>query len=106
MASERIDALRQMLELDPKNTFVRYGLAMELTKSKEDKEAAIVEFHKLMEINPDYSATYFHCGKTLEGMGRLDEAREVMERGVAVTRRTGDVHTMSELQGALELLGL
>jgi tetratricopeptide (TPR) repeat protein len=106
MPSERIDALRQMLTLDPNNTFVRYGLAMELAKTEADKDASVAEFRALMEINPDYAASYFHCGKVLESMDRLDEAREVMERGIEVTRRTGDRHTMSELQGALDLLGL
>ncbi len=69
-------------------------------------EQALPEFQKLMELNPDYSAAYYHAGRTLESLGRTDEARDVFERGIEVTRRTGDAHTMSELQAALDVLGL
>jgi hypothetical protein len=39
-------------------------------------------------------------------MGRIDEAREVLEKGIEVTTRTGDSHTRSELQAALDMLGI
>jgi tetratricopeptide (TPR) repeat protein len=105
MAADRLEALRSMLISDPNNTFARYGLAMELVKMG-DLDAAINEFAVLRERNPDYAAAYFHGGKALEALGRLDEAREVMEEGIRVTTRTGDAHTRSELQAALDLLGL
>ena len=38
------------------------------------------EFRALLEINPDYSAAYFHGGQTLERLGRLDEARAIVRR--------------------------
>ena len=41
----------------------------------------------------------------LERLGRTDEAREWYETGVEVTRRKGDSHALSEMQGALDLLG-
>ncbi len=94
-----------MLISDPDNTFARYGLAMELVKLG-DLEAAISEFRTLRERNPDYAAAYYHGGKALESLGRLDEARALMEEGIAVTTRTGDSHTRSELQAALDMLGI
>ena len=36
---------------------------------------------------------------------RGDEAREVYRQGIEVTRRLGNSHARSELEGALELLG-
>lgn len=105
MAIDRIETLRSMLITEPANTFARYGLAMELIKVG-DVEAGLTEFRYLMENHPDYAAAYFHAGKALESQGRLDEAREVMEKGIEVTTRTGDQHTRSELQGALDMLGI
>jgi tetratricopeptide (TPR) repeat protein len=105
MTSDRAEALRQMLISDPNNTFARYGLAMELIKLG-DLEAAVAEFQTLRERNPDYAAAYYHGGKALESLGKLDEARELMEEGIRVTTRTGDAHTRSELQAALDLLGI
>ena len=62
------------------------------------------EFHELRRLNPDYSATYFHAGQTLERMGRIDEARAMYQEGIEVTGRKGDLHARGELQGALDLL--
>ena len=90
-----------MLAQSPQNTFVRYGLAMEFAKSG-DLARAVTEFQALLEVDPSYSAAYFHGGQTLEKMGRLDEARDFYRRGVAVTR---DPHALSELQAALDILG-
>jgi tetratricopeptide (TPR) repeat protein len=103
--SDRLDALKAMLAEDPKNSFVRYGLAMEYGRSGE-LEAAVAEFRALIDADPDYAAAYFHCGQTLERLGRIEEAKDMYERGIAVTTRTGDSHTRSELQGALDLLPL
>jgi tetratricopeptide (TPR) repeat protein len=105
MAADRMEVLRSMIAQDPKNTFARYGLAMELIKAGKPDDA-VEEFRTLLAHNPDYAAGYFHAGRTLEDMGRIDEAREMYEQGIAVTTRTGDTHTRSELQAALDVLGL
>ena len=93
-----------MLAQDPSNTFARYGLAM-AHLGDDQAEDAIREFSTLLEHNPDYAAAYFHGGRALETLGRVDEARTLYERGIGVTTRTGDGHTRSELQAALDILG-
>ena len=105
MSADRLEVLKNMVAQDPKNAFARYGLAMEYVNSGRPEEA-VAEFNSLLEANPDYAAGYYHAGRTLEGMGKIDEAREMLERGIAVTTRTGDAHTRSELQAALDVLGL
>ena len=102
---DRLETLRAMLTQDPSNQLARYGLATELKNAGRGDEA-IAEFKSLLELNPNYAAAYYHAGRTLESLGRIDEAREMLERGVEVTTRTGDAHTRSELQAALDLLGI
>ena len=104
MANSRLEILQQMLDQDPSNSFSRYGLAMELVNSG-NLEGGVVQFTELMQRNPDYAAGYFHGGQTLEKLGRTDEARAVYSKGIEVTTRTGDAHTRSELQAALDILG-
>ena len=105
MAIDRIEALRTMLIADPANKLARYGLAMELVKIG-DVDAGLTEFQYLMEHHPEYAAAYYHAGRVLESQGRTEEAREVMEKGIEVTTRIGDQHTRSELQAALDMLGV
>jgi Flp pilus assembly protein TadD len=92
-----------MLVQNPQDTFARYGLAMEFV-NRGDSESAIREFRLLLEQNPDYAAAYFHGGQALEKLGRVEEARAVYEQGIQVTTRSGDHHTQSELQAALDML--
>jgi tetratricopeptide (TPR) repeat protein len=103
MSNTRLETLKSLSAQNPQDCFLRYGLAMEYRNSG-DLESAMREFHWLMEANPDYCATYFHYGQTLERMGRRDEARSVYEKGIEATTRKGDLHAKSELQGALDLL--
>ena len=104
MASNRVEILRSMLEQKPEDGFARYGLAMEFVRSG-DLETAMDEFGKLLSYNPGYAAGYFHGGQTLEKLGRIEDARELYRKGIAVTTASGDDHTRSELNAALEMLG-
>jgi tetratricopeptide (TPR) repeat protein len=103
MGSTRLEILKSMVAQNPKDSFSRYGLAMEY-RNGGDLEAAIREFRDLIAVNPDYAYAYFHGGQTLERLGRLDEAAEMYRAGIDSTSRTGDQHAKSELQGALDLL--
>jgi Tfp pilus assembly protein PilF len=103
MPINRVEALQSMLAADPSNTFARYGLAMELLNSGSP-DSALAEFQSLLATNPDYVAAYFHGGQTLEKLGRIDDARSMYQRGIESATRTGDAHTRSELEAALDLL--
>ena len=105
MATNRLEILLSMVAKNPEDSFARYGLAMEYANSG-DLERAIAEYRTLIGFNPDYAAAYYHGGQALEKLGRVDEAREVYEKGIAATGRTGDQHTRSELQAALDMLPL
>jgi Tfp pilus assembly protein PilF len=92
-----------MVDQNPTNSFMRYGLAMEY-KNSGDLESALREFRTLLASTPDYSAAYFHGGQTLERLGRIEEARGMYVEGLEVTSRKGDLHTRDEIQAALDLL--
>lgn len=103
MATNRMDVLKMMVAQNPADAFARYGLAMELVKGGE-LASAVAEFRALLEHNPNYAAAYFHGGQALEKLGEIEQARAMYEKGIEVTSRTGDAHTRSELQAALDML--
>jgi Tfp pilus assembly protein PilF len=98
-----MEILKSMLAQNPRDSFARYGLAMEYVMNGELEEA-VVEFRNLLDHNPDYAAAYFHGGQALEKLGRVEDARAMYQKGIETTSRTGDQHTRSELQGALDML--
>ena len=104
MPVDRMEILKNMVAQNPTDAFARYGLAMEIINSG-NLEGGVEQFRTLLEHNPNYAAGYFHCGQTLEKMGKADEARDIYKKGIDVTTKTGDAHTRSELQAALDSLG-
>src|ERR1700740_829257 len=103
MATNRVDILKQMVAQDPNNSFARYGLAMEYAKNGE-LEQAVAEFQGLIARDETYAAAYYHGGQALEKLGKLEDARQMYEKGIEASTRKGDMHTRSEIQAALDLL--
>lgn len=101
MEKTRLEFLYETLAAGPENTFARYGLAMELQNAGQPAEAW-EHFEYLLTHHPEYAATYFQAGTLLANMGRREEARKVLYRGIEVTGRQGNAHAQSELQAALD----
>ena len=100
---DKIEGLKAILDLDPKNSFARYGIAMELA-AQGNTEAALAEFDTLLANDPDYTAGYFMSAQTLSSAGRTAEAIERLKAGIACAARTGNRHALSEMQGMLDEL--
>ncbi len=100
---DKIAALKEILALDPKNSFARYGIAMELV-SRGETEAALVEYSTLLANDPDYTAGYFMSAQTLSAAGRNAEAIERLKTGIACAARAGNSHAVSEMQAMLDEL--
>jgi predicted Zn-dependent protease len=102
---DKIAGLREILAVDPKNSFARYGLAMELAKRGETM-AALAEFDTLQANDPDYTAGYFIAAQTLAGADRKPEAVERLKAGIGCAKRSGNSHALNEMQAMLEELDL
>ncbi len=99
----RIETIKKILEQSPNDPFPRYGLAMEYKNAGRADEAAAT-FAELQARHPDYVPQYLMHGNLLVSMHKLDEARQVLEQGIAAARKKGDGHAAGELQGALDNL--
>lgn len=102
-STDKIAGLREILALDAKNSFARYGVAMELAK-QGDVDGALAEFTTLLADDPDYTAGYFMSAQTLASAGRREEAIARLKDGVSCAARTGNRHAMSEMQAMLDEL--
>jgi len=100
---DKIAGLKEILAVDPRNSFARYGMAMELA-SRGDTASALSEFDKLLTNDPDYTQGYFMAAQTLVRAGRKSEAMERLKAGVACATREGNNHAVSEMQAALDEL--
>jgi tetratricopeptide (TPR) repeat protein len=101
--SKRLAYLEKVTQEGSTEPMAWYGLAMEY-KSLERPEDSLRTFEALRAKWPDYVAQYLMCGGLLEKLGRKDDARAWYQEGIAVARKKGDGHALSELEGALGAL--
>jgi thioredoxin-like negative regulator of GroEL len=100
----RKQQLQEMLAEEPKDPFLRYGLAMEFISEGNDEEAVRC-FHELLELAPEYVPAYLQAAQALVRLGRAQEASIVFGRGIAAARTQGDHHAAEEMEGFLAGLG-
>ncbi len=100
---DKIERLKEIVALDPKNSFARYGIAMELVRRGEIA-AALSEFEALLANNPNYTPGHFMAAQTLAGVGKKSEAIERLKAGIASAARDGNNHAISEMQTMLDEL--
>ncbi len=96
----RIEVFKKMLETDPQNTPVRFGLANELIK-QERFEEAIGELRTYLNQADDQGAAYGMLARTLEKLGQTQEARAAYEQGIAAAQRHGHPGMAQEFELAV-----
>jgi len=97
---ERLDELLAMLEKEPGDSFLRYGVGMEYSKRGE-VEKAVETFGEVIRRDPKYVAAYFMCGRAQEGQGNVEAARKTYTDGMEMARKIGDAHAAQEIAEAI-----
>jgi predicted Zn-dependent protease len=100
----RIDEIEKLLASSPDDVFLNFALAMELVKAGQDDQAA-VRFERVIQLDPNYITGYRQWSHMLVTLGRKDEAKAVLARGIEAATRAGDKHAVSKMQEAISLLG-
>jgi predicted Zn-dependent protease len=103
--SERRLKLEQSLEMDPGDTFLRYGLALQCLR-EGDVEEGRDRLNALIADHPDDQvAAYQQLGQSYMESAELEQARQTLRTGVAKAHARGDWHAAAELEGLLAQLG-
>ena len=100
----RIDTFRQMVAKNPGNALARFGLANEAMKEGFWDEAR-EQLEAYLQLYDDEGNGWSRLAEALERLGRVDEAREALNKGIAASRRFGHAGMAAELEERLELLG-
>ncbi len=97
----RIELLKQYLEQQPDDSFLRHALALEYVKIENDTDAETL-FRAVLEDDPEYVGSYYHLGKLLERKGDKENAMATYEAGKIIAKKQEENRTFNELQGALD----
>jgi predicted Zn-dependent protease len=101
MATSRIETFKQMLESDPENSLVRFGLANEYLK-EERYEEAIAALNDYLQRADDEGAAFGMLARAYEKTGRREEAREAYQRGIEAANLHGHPSMAEDYRQTLE----
>jgi Tfp pilus assembly protein PilF len=98
----RMEQIEELLADDPTDPFLRYGLAMEYVSAADDATAA----DHLVRLADDasYVPAFLQAGQVLARLNRVEQACELLRRGVVAARQQGDAHAEGEMAGLLASL--
>ena len=98
----RIEVFKQMLESDPDNSMVLFGLANEYQKS-EDWRNAITALENYLSKADDEGAAYGMLAKAYEKIGEREKAKSVYEKGVEVSNAHGHPSMANDYRMTIDL---
>ncbi len=98
-----IQELLKILEKGPDNALLRFSIGSAYLKEK-DLEHAKEHLACAVELDPQYSAAWKLYGRTLQQMGEVEQAEEVLSKGVEVAVTKGDIQAAKEMRVFLKRL--
>jgi Flp pilus assembly protein TadD len=101
--TDRVQAIRAMLQKSPGDVFLHYSLAKEYTAAGQHDQA-VEEFRKCIQLEADYLPAYVEAGKCLRSAGRLAEARDMFLAGLDLAAAKGERHVRDFIQQQLDAL--
>ena len=102
--SDRMVQLLKMLEREPNDAFLLYGVALEHKKANE-LEQALEYLSWVIARDPGYCYAYHQTGLIHEMRGDVAAARSAYKDGIAAAIKKGDAHAQGEIASALEMCG-
>jgi Tfp pilus assembly protein PilF len=96
----RRELLETFVAQKPDDAFSRYGLAMECMNTG-DAAAAESNFRELLKRNGEYVPAYLMFAQMLAKQSRNDDARDVLNMGIAAASKAGNSHALSEMETLL-----
>lgn len=100
----RREKIEAMLADEPRDTFLRYSLAMELEKEGAN-DASLAKFNELTRDEPPYVPAFFMAAQQLAKLNRVSEARTYLRDGIEAARTQGNAHAAGEMSEFLASLG-
>lgn len=103
MSNPKLDTFRAMVQKNPGNALARFGLANEALKAGEWEEAR-EQLEVYLASHDDEGNGYGRLAEALVQLGRTDEAKEVLRRGIAASLRFGHPTMAGEFEARIEEL--
>ncbi len=101
--NERIDALRRMLEKNPRDARARFGLAAEYEKAGRWHDV-VDQLTAYLGITDDEGNAWGRLWRALREIDRDNEARDAYRKGIEAASRHGHPSMAADFQDAIDEL--
>lgn len=98
---DRIEKLKEFLQANPADSFLKHALALEYIKLGDDAKAREL-FDSVLQNDPGYVGSYYHLAKLLERAGETDAAVQICEKGMQEAKNAGEQLAYNELRSLYE----
>ena len=100
--TDRIEVFKQMLEAEPENTMVMFGLAKEYEKLGQANEVAALLENYLAHADDEGNA-YGMLAKAYEQTGDREKAKAAYEKGIEASNAHGHPSMASDYRMTLDM---
>lgn len=97
MANPKIEQFKKILQLDPKDETLWFGLGKAYMGDEKWTEA-IPALEQCIQVRPNYSAAYFALAQSLQQTAQLEKCQSVCEEGITVATTNGDLLVIKNLE--------
>ena len=101
--TDRQQKLMHLLSETPNDTFLLFAMGLEMVKENNDNKA-LEFFNKILAVDENYCALYYHLGKLYERQNKEHEAMFTYEKGLHICKKLNEQHNYNELRSALDML--
>jgi len=97
MANPKIEQFKKVLQMDPKDETLWFGLG-KAYMSDENWEEAIPALEECIKAKPQYSAAYFALAQSLQQKHEFEKCRSICAEGITVATRNRDLLVIKNLE--------
>lgn len=103
--TSRLEKIQSMLADDPRDSFLRYTLAMEYRKLDDNEKSLELLTELATKEEPKYVAAFFMAAQQLVELDRIEEARTFLRDGIDEARSQNNHHAAAEMAELLAEIG-
>lgn len=105
MSEQRIELIKEMLDKNPSDSYLRYAFAME-HMGKGEKDVALKELQTLIKMDKTHVETYPILGRLLEEKGQTKKAIDLYKSGLTIARKKNNPKVIGAISEALLILNV
>ena len=97
MANPKIEQFKKILQLDPQDETLWFGLGKAYMGDQNWTEA-VPALEQCIQVRSNYSAAYFALAQALQQLEEFEKCRSVCDNGISVATTNGDLLVIKNLE--------